>query len=122
MTDGYSGGTDGVTCGEHWYDNSTWDGNYGVGQQMTALSVIQANLIDQAADLVSNTTGGTSKGNAAAGTESSNTETSTTSATTKSDKAGAGILTAVVLCLFLGALWIMNSGCYELPLDGTSMD
>lgn len=35
------GGTDGVTCGEHWTTNSTYDGNYGLGQQMSALSVIQ---------------------------------------------------------------------------------
>lgn len=104
------GGTDGVTCGEHWYDNSTWDGNYGVGQQMAALSVIQANLIDQAPDLVSNFTGGTSQGDAAAGTESDDSETSTLSPTTGSDKAGAGILTTVVLCLFLGGLWFMNTG------------
>ena len=35
------GGTDGTTCGEHWTANSTWDGSYGLGQQMSALSVIQ---------------------------------------------------------------------------------
>jgi mannan endo-1,6-alpha-mannosidase len=76
---------------------------------MTALSVIQANLIDQAPALLSNFTGGTSEGNAAAGTESGVDDTSTTSPTKGSDKAGAGILTALVLCLFLGGIWFMNS-------------
>ena len=41
-----NGGTDGVTCGIKW-TASTWDGAYGVGQQMSALEVIQSNLIAQ---------------------------------------------------------------------------
>ncbi|TVY12753.1 Mannan endo-1,6-alpha-mannosidase DCW1, partial [Lachnellula arida] len=57
------GGTDGVTCGEHWTANSTWDSTYGIGQQMSAVSVIQNLLIDSAPALVTNTTGGTSVGN-----------------------------------------------------------
>ncbi|TVY31561.1 Mannan endo-1,6-alpha-mannosidase, partial [Lachnellula occidentalis] len=64
------GGTDGVTCGQHWTAGSTWDGTYGIGQQMSAVSVIGALLIDTAPALVTNTTGGTSTGNAAAGGKS----------------------------------------------------
>ena len=41
-----SGGTDGVTCGTSWQAGK-WDGAYGVGQQMSALEVIQSALIDQ---------------------------------------------------------------------------
>ncbi|KAG9233368.1 glycoside hydrolase family 76 protein [Amylocarpus encephaloides] len=95
-----SGGTDGVTCGEHWTDGSTWDGMYGVGEQMSALSVIQSMLIDDAAELVTNSTGGTSVGNSAAGS----------TVITTADKAGAGILTAVVLAGVMGGVGLMVTG------------
>ncbi|TVY37852.1 Mannan endo-1,6-alpha-mannosidase [Lachnellula subtilissima] len=39
-----SGPSDGVTCGEHWYQGG-YDGKYGVGQQMSALEAIQGLLI-----------------------------------------------------------------------------
>jgi mannan endo-1,6-alpha-mannosidase len=42
-----SGGDDGTTCGTKWWNNGVWDGAYGVGQQMSALEVIQSNLIDR---------------------------------------------------------------------------
>lgn len=42
-----SGGTDGVTCGTKWYD-ATWDGTWGVGQQLSALEAVQALLIADA--------------------------------------------------------------------------
>ena len=45
-----SGGTDGVTCGEKWYTGG-YDGNYGVGQQLSALEVTQALLIANAPKL-----------------------------------------------------------------------
>ena len=106
------GGANGVTCGEHWTAGSTWDGTSGVGQQMSALSVIQANLITEAADLVTNLTGGTSQGDASAGTSSSSSTNSETVITpaTGSDKAGAGILTALVISGLLGGVGFMVSG------------
>lgn len=109
-----SGGTDGVTCGEHWYENATWDGSYGVGQQMSALSVIQSNLIGTAADLVTNTTGGTSRGNPSAGT--SNGEGDAIAAENKpvttAGKAGAGIITALVLAGVIGGVVFMAHDGY----------
>lgn len=57
------GGSDGVTCGTKWTTNGVWDGTYGVGQQMSALEVIQSNLIQRVQGPVSNSTGGTSSGN-----------------------------------------------------------
>ena len=39
-----SGGTNGVTCGEHWYYGG-YDGRAGVGQQMSALEALQGLLI-----------------------------------------------------------------------------
>ena len=97
------GGTDGVTCGEHWTHNTTNDGTSGVGQQMSALSVIQSLLIDQAVQLVTNNTGGTSVGNAAAGSgSSSSTDGTVITPATTADRAGAAIMTALVLCGVLG--------------------
>ncbi|KAF2807192.1 mannan endo-1,6-alpha-mannosidase [Mytilinidion resinicola] len=62
-----NGGTDGTECGSRWFQD-TCDGNVGVGQSMSALSVINANLIASAKAPLSADTGGTSKGNPAAGT------------------------------------------------------
>lgn len=68
-------------------------------------------LIDSAPELVTNTTGGTSVGNSNAGTGSSATAAGTviTPATT-ADKAGAGILTALVLSGVLGGIGFMITG------------
>jgi mannan endo-1,6-alpha-mannosidase len=62
-----SGGDDGVTCGLRWTDNSTWDGSHGVGQQMAALEIVQALLIDVSSAPVTADNGGTSAGNPDAG-------------------------------------------------------
>jgi mannan endo-1,6-alpha-mannosidase len=43
-----SGGIDNVTCGSKWYTGG-WDGTYGVGQQLTALEVIQGLLFNYTA-------------------------------------------------------------------------
>ncbi|KAF2722261.1 glycoside hydrolase family 76 protein [Polychaeton citri CBS 116435] len=102
-----SGGTDGVTCGTQWTVTG-WDGMYGPGQQMSALEVIQSNLIDRVSGPVSNTTGGTSRGNPSAGTGgSANGPIVPPDQITTGDKAGAGILTALVLILILGGAWWM---------------
>jgi mannan endo-1,6-alpha-mannosidase len=103
-----SGGTDGVTCGLKWTDGSTWDGTYGVGQQMAAMQIILSQLVSEAPDLVTNTTGGTSKGNSAAGSGSaSSTMDLTTTTVTSGDKVGAGFLTAFVLCGIVGGTAFM---------------
>jgi mannan endo-1,6-alpha-mannosidase len=105
------GGSDGTTCGEHWTDNGTYDGIYGLGQQMSALSVIQSQLIGQAPELVTNSTGGTSVGNAAAGSGSSGGNSATVIApATGADRAGAGILTAAWIAAALGGVCFMVTG------------
>jgi len=105
-----SGGTDGVTCGEKWM-NPTWDGLYGVGEQLSALAVIQSNLIfvGDVSPPVTNSTGGTSKGNPNAGNgDGSGTGSPTAKKpVTTGDRAGAAILTALVLLAVLGASWWM---------------
>ena len=73
---------------------------------MAALEVIQANLISGAAFPLTAKTGGISKGNPSAGScGDTTTGTIPLSDITTGDKAGAGVLTAVVLLIFLGGTW-----------------
>ncbi|KZF20773.1 glycoside hydrolase family 76 protein [Xylona heveae TC161] len=112
-----NGGTDGVTCGLKW-TQSTWDGQYGVGEQMSALEVIQSTLIGNAPVPASNMTGGTSKGNPSAGSGGSGGSSNgggssglpgeSNKPITTGDKVGAGFLTAFVLIGVIGgALWMI---------------
>lgn len=105
------GGTDGTTCGFQWTDNSTYDDNTGLGQEMSALSVIQSMLISEAPELLTNDTGGTSTGDASAGDTSTSDSTGTVDTpVTTSDRAGAGILTAIVISGVLGGIGFMVMG------------
>lgn len=102
-----SGGPQSRTCGRHW-TSPTWDGKLGPGEQMSALSVIQANLIQKVPPPATAAKGGTSKGNPNAGTQGDNPnilDPSLTRKITMADRAGAGIITALVLSLLLGTIW-----------------
>ncbi|KAL2074012.1 hypothetical protein VTL71DRAFT_7790 [Oculimacula yallundae] len=112
-----SGGTDGMTCGEHWYQ--PYDGLYGLGQQMSALSVVQSMLIDEAPALATNGNGGTSKGDVDAG-KKGDASGPVSKPVTTGDRAGAGILTAMVLSGLLGGTSlaerkIAGAGYFVLP-------
>lgn len=101
-----NGGSDGITCGTVWTNNGVWDGTSGVGQQMSALEVIQANLISNATAPVTHNTGGISQGNASLGTGDGDASSPIVFAPiTTGDRAGAGILTAVVIVGLLGGSW-----------------
>ena len=104
-----SGGNSKTLCGMKWTQGANWDGTTGVGQQMGALSVIQANLITNATGPVTNRTGGTSKGNPAAGTGGidENNPAGLINPITSKDRAGAGILTTLVLIGVVGGCWWM---------------
>jgi len=103
-----SGGTDGVTCGVSWLPLS-WDGSYGVGEQMSALAIIQANLIQQAPALVTTNTGGSSKGNPTAGNLGNSPQAPPTVAVTTSDRGGAWTLTVLyILALLAGIYWLVT--------------
>jgi hypothetical protein len=91
-------------CGSRW-NNQTADGNFGVGQQMSALSIIQSTLALDVKPPYSADTGGTSKGNPAAGTGSEAPSTAQFDPITTGSKAGAGILTALVLVSMMGGGW-----------------
>jgi len=105
------GGSDGVTCGVKWYLLNQWDGNYGVGQQMAAMEVIQSNLIEGMPGPFTSTEG-TSKGDPAAGGAGDNPQLSAfvdLSKPTTGQKAAAGILTVFGVATCLGTGWYMVS-------------
>lgn len=103
-----SGGRDGVTCGMDW-NVGGYDNLYGLGEQMSAAEVILALNAQLAPAPYTSTNGGSSKSDPNAGTTSStdNVNTNVLTITTK-DKAGAGVLTAVVLVIIVGgAVWMI---------------
>lgn len=102
-----SGGNNGRMCGLRWTMGATWDGSFGVGQQMSALEVIQSNLINQVGGPVTNATGGTSKGDPTAGGGNDAKAALGYITVTSGDRVGAGFLTTVVLIGVLGGAWWM---------------
>lgn len=104
-------GATGTQCGLQWTKQVN-DGNLGVGEQMAVLEIIQSNLVDQAPGWRSAVKGtGTSVGDPNAGSDSK-TDASQLVITkvTTSDRIGAGILTALVLCAVLAGGVIMITG------------
>lgn len=81
---------------------------------MDALEVILANMIQQVKDPVTSSTGGTSKGDPSAGGSSTDDDDAVVEGVyydiSQSDKAGAGILTALLgLTTMGGAAWLLRS-------------
>jgi mannan endo-1,6-alpha-mannosidase len=75
---------------------------------MGVLEVLHGLLATEITGPVTANTGGTSEGNAAAGTESDETEDEILFSTiTTADKAGAAVLTAVVVGLIFSAVYVM---------------
>lgn len=101
-----SGGNDGNTCGLKWTTGS-WDGIYGIGEQMSALEIIISNLLDTVAGPVTDNSGGISKGNPSAGTTTTSPSGQDIRVVTAGDKVGAGFLTSLVLLTVLGGAWWM---------------
>jgi mannan endo-1,6-alpha-mannosidase len=99
-------GFDGNQCGLEWTMQAN-DGLLGVGEQLAVLEVVQSNLIMNVVGPVTNATGGTSKGNPAAGSGTSSSSPITFNTITGGDKAGAGILTTLVLVGMFGGAWWM---------------
>jgi len=115
-----SGGNNGRTCGLKWTEGAVWDGLSGFGEQMSALEVIQSNLIKQARGPVTNATGGTSLGNPNAGANSGGSDdydagaaaaAAALAAVTIGDKVGAGFVTTALLVGMLTAqCWMIRGG------------
>lgn len=100
------GGDNGMMCSSKWTDGA-FVGPVGVGQQMNALEVIQSNLIDTVQGPLGNKTGATSIGDPSAGTGGDTDPVAPPSAITTADRAGAGILTCLVLVGLVGGGWWM---------------
>ena len=106
---GSADGLEGDACGFKWTMGATWDGTYGFGQQFDALEVIQSLLIESAVPPVTADTGGISHGDASAGTGGDFVPgpPSLTRPITTADKAGAGVLTAIILIAWVAVIWWM---------------
>lgn len=104
------------TCGFRW-NRDSYDGDVNsgpAGQEMSALAALSTLLIDQQKVLngpLTNQTGGTSQGDPNAGGDYN--VLKPPKPITTSDRAGAGILTAVVLASFMGGLVWMGMGWSE---------
>ena len=85
------------------------DGEVGVGEQMSALEVMQNLLVDQVSGPVGEQTGGISKNDPTAGSDGGNLVIEHDSIST-ADRAGAGILTALVLFSMFGGGWWLVTG------------
>ena len=102
-----TGGKSGNKCGLKWTTGIN-DGSTGVGESMSALEVIQSNLIDYVDPPVTSEFG-TSKGDPTAGMgDDSITQELNLDPVSTGDKVGAGFLTAIVLTGILGgAYWMV---------------
>lgn len=108
-----TGGDTGRMCGFKWHQD-TWDGTTGAGQQMNVLATLMSLLSSYSEATasggdggapVTNATGGTSTGDVAAGYGDKPWERQITPITT-ADRAGAGILTVLIVGTFTGgAVW-----------------
>lgn len=103
-----SGGTDGHTCGLNWFKGD-WDGNYGLGEQMSALEVIQNTLIHTRPAPYTSTNGGSSEGDASAGLNTTTTNVLENNLKINNgDRAGAAVITGVVLMIVVGgSVWML---------------
>jgi mannan endo-1,6-alpha-mannosidase len=90
-----TGGADGRQCGFSWV-NGTFDGSMGAGQTMNVLGAVSSLLIGHSNVPVTNNTGGNSTGDYNAGLNGNSLLNNQTPITT-ADRAGAGILTALIL-------------------------
>lgn len=103
-----TGGDSGRACGFQW-SSGVYD-TTGAGQEMNVLGAVSSLLVDMGASApVTNSTGGTSVGNNNAGSSSDNFLGATTPAT-PGDKAGASILTILILVSAVGTFGWMSTG------------
>lgn len=102
-----TGGDSGRECGFQWRSGK-FDGVTGAGETMNVLSAVSTLLIGNSKAPVTNSTGGTSKGNPDAGSRSHN--PLEMRPITAGDKAGAGILTFIILASAISMFSWMTIG------------
>ena len=111
----------GTVCGRQWY-STTWDGYYGLGEQMSALSVFQSLLIGQTKAPLTLATGAQSQGDGGGGGYGGGRlatsaifagnwhDPALDKIINIGDKAGAGLLTIISVSLVCATLrWIVSS-------------
>lgn len=105
-----TGGASNATCGLKWTARK-WDGMDDVGVQMAALEVIQSTLIGTVDPPVTQDTGGLSVGNPGGGEPEPEPEPVPEGLRieiTDKDRAGAGLMTALVSLLVVGSTgWLI---------------
>lgn len=101
-------GVNQTSCGLRWVDKGKNDGSFGVGESMAAMEVVQSLLYTQISGPVTHQTGGLSVSNPNAGANVPKTPITFSNVTT-GDKAGASILTLIVLVgILVGAWWMVS--------------
>ncbi|KAK9452010.1 glycosyl hydrolase family 76-domain-containing protein [Limtongia smithiae] len=101
------GGSDGVTCGTTWLVQG-WDGTWGLGQEMSALEVVQNLLVSQVPAPYTQGAGGSSPNKTASdnggryGGDGGGAVVATTGG-----RVAAGFLTAGILMLLVSFTWFM---------------
>lgn len=103
-----TGGDNGRQCGFIW-TAGTFDGKLGVGEMMNVVGATSSLLINEARAPVSKSSGGTSKGNDNAGSDSDDFKKHEVPLTT-ADRAGAGIVTVLMLGGACGLFGWMSTG------------
>lgn len=115
-----TGGANGQMCGFKWWEGRFTDNpGIGAGQQMNVVGALSSYLIalDKVAPPVTNSTGGTSKGNPAAGTEHSGEWWEKNESAPIKDKIGAALSTIVLLGAALATLiWMVVDETIEQRL------
>jgi mannan endo-1,6-alpha-mannosidase len=107
-----TGGPDGRQCGFYWssgkYRDTNLDKTTGAGEKMDALAAFSSLLVDEKRNMpLTNKTGGTSQGDPNAGRRRRGGSRGDLRDITTADRAGAGILTAVILFSAMGTFaWL----------------
>ncbi|KAI1362320.1 glycoside hydrolase family 76 protein [Xylaria arbuscula] len=104
-----TGGSDGRTCGFAWASGA-FDGSTGVGQTMDVLAAVSSLLIGESKNPVTSSDGGTSIGDPNAGIGSGSIAGDNLPPVTTGDRAGAGVLTAVIVLTAAAAFGWMGIG------------
>ncbi len=102
---------DGIHCGRKW-DIMADDGERDIGNQLAAMSIVQANLVMKSPALADIVTGiSTSNPNAGEESSKSGNNRETARLITTGDKAGAWTLTASVVIGSIGSVFLLLAEC-----------
>ena len=115
-----TGGDNGRVCGFRW-TKPAFDGHVGAGQEMNVLAALSSLLVaePEAISPVTDDAGGTSVGDVLAGAEAAESLHVPFEPLGTGDKAGAGILTAVIVGLLIAMIAFMSTSWTEEKSEQT---